>query len=94
MILSMAQCSDVLLKRLQILEIENRGKMPNPQTTNYAEMSEPELYQACGSDATKWAAAFIQCTDWEGDHEIMETWFASAMMAMLDAHRGLDEKAN
>lgn len=66
--------------------------MTESKTTKYEAMSEPELCAYCGSDATRWAAAFIQCTGWEGDHEIMETWFASAMIAMLDANRGLEKK--
>jgi len=54
---------------------------------DYTAMSDWDAYQACGPDATKWAAWFCQCAKARGeqaDEGLMRTWFANAMMAMCD----------
>lgn len=63
---------------------------------DYTAMTGPELLAALGTDATKWADAFVQCyeqnfgkgyappVDWVG------SWFANAMMAQYDELRKAD----
>lgn len=50
------------------------------QMTNYRTMKEPELLDAMGIDAQKWAEAFCQCTLFQ-DRDLAETWLANAIMA-------------
>ena len=51
----------------------------------YTDMSGPELLQAMGLDASKWAAAFCQMKEVNGwglkdiDEGLMTTWFANAI---------------
>lgn len=55
---------------------------------DYTGMSEPDLYEALGADATKWAAAFNQTAIKLGypsmDEGWLTSWFANAMMAQQD----------
>mgnify|MGYP001559154401 CR=1 FL=1 len=46
-------------------------------------MSDGELYTWMGMDAERWALAFCAKNP-AADHELMRTWFASAIMAGYD----------
>lgn len=57
---------------------------------NYTNMSGPEITDACGSDAYKWADAFRQHALRVADPMepgFLLAWFANAMMAMHDKIR-------
>lgn len=60
--------------------------------TDYANMTGPQLYKHCGSDARRWAEAFCQIAKPRIDVDTMQSWFSNAMMAMYDANRRIDEK--
>lgn len=57
---------------------------------DYTALEGPELLQAVGTDAAKWAAAFKQTATKLGYSDMDEGWligwFANAMMAMYDLH--------
>lgn len=60
-------------------------------TVIYTTMSGPELTEACGADASKWADAFRQyakAVEGRGrdpmEPGFLLAWFANAMMAMHD----------
>lgn len=48
--------------------------------TNYIGLSEPDLLEALGTDAKKWADAFHQMYP-EFSHGLMLTWFSNALIA-------------
>ena len=60
--------------------------------TDYTQMSGPELLQALGDDAAKWAAAFCQRAKKYGGHDIDEGWmigwFANAIEHSHDVRTG------
>ena len=58
-------------------------------TVDYTKMSDGDMVHACGQDAGKWAAAFIQKNPGM-DHmeDAMLGWFANAIMHSLDVERG------
>jgi hypothetical protein len=60
--------------------------MIDEHSEKYAGMSEPNLLNALGTDATKWADAF--CEMHGGDRGLMTTWFANAMMNEHDTLKG------
>jgi len=52
---------------------------------DYSKMEAPELFEACGDDAKKWAQAFIQCTkNAVIDEGLMIGWFANAIEHSCD----------
>ena len=54
---------------------------------DYQSMTEPELLQACGTDAARWAAAFQQKIVDAGkpiDEGLMIGWFANAIERARD----------
>lgn len=58
---------------------------------DYTKLSAPDFLKAVGTDADKWADAFLQITS-TYDHPVdkgdMIGWFANAMMAMHDHLQG------
>ena len=62
--------------------------------TDYNAMTGPELHEACGVDAAKWAAAFRQMAIKLGYSDMDEGWligwFANPMMAMHDHVKGIE----
>ncbi len=60
--------------------------------TDYTAMDGPGLLQACGTDAAKWAAAFMQHKEKHGpdyvDEGMMICWFANAIMHTHDTITG------
>lgn len=60
---------------------------------DYTKLKEHELYDACGTDAAKWAAAFRQIAVKLGysdmDEDWLIGWFANPMMAMHDHVLGI-----
>ena len=68
--------------------------------TDYTAMTGGDLLQACGTDATKWAAAFMQHKEkhdrrvagWPHpeyvDEDMMICWFANAIMHTHDTITG------
>lgn len=58
----------------------------------------PELLKRLGTDASLWAKELNKTAINIGyssmDEGWLIGWFANAMMAMYDANRGLDDKAN
>lgn len=61
--------------------------------TDYTKMEGHELYEVCGVDAQKWAAAFRQTAIKLGYSDMDEGWligwFANPIMAMHDRTTGL-----
>lgn len=59
---------------------------------DYTKMSGPEMLEACGTDAAKWAKAFMQHKDAFGpdyvSEDIMIGWFANAIMHTHDTITG------
>ncbi len=59
---------------------------------DYTAMSGGDLLQACGTNAAKWAAAFMQHKDKHGadyvDESMMICWFANAIMHTHDIITG------
>jgi hypothetical protein len=53
----------------------------------YREMSAPEMLEALGQDASKWADAFLEINPGVADHGTMLGWFANAMCNQLDVQR-------
>lgn len=52
-------------------------------TKRYTDMSPPEMLEAVGTDASKWASAF--CEQFPAvPQDVAIGWFANAMMAMWD----------
>ena len=60
--------------------------------TDYTAMDGPSLLNACGTDAAKWAAAFMQHKEKHGsgfvDEGTMICWFANAIMHTHDTITG------
>ena len=57
--------------------------------TDYTKLNGPELLHECGTDATKWAAAFCQLNpEAKVDEHTLMGWFANAIMHTLDTERG------
>lgn len=67
------------------------------QPSDYTTMDSAQLLDACGSDARKWAAAFMQyfkaSPGLATDEGAMTGWFANAMMRALDEDRWRHERA-
>lgn len=66
--------------------------MTDSPLTDYTTLGTAEFYEACGVDASKWAAAFCQFAAKHGhdlDEGWMIGWFANAMMAMHDRVKGI-----
>ena len=68
---------------------------------DYTKLSDHELLTACGSDAQKWAKAFMQHIKSYGitceggyviDEGAMTSWFANAIMRSLDERSWRDAK--
>ncbi len=59
---------------------------------DYTTMTSPEMREACGTDAGKWAAAFMQYVQKHGPGYVNERqmigWFANAIMNAHDAIEG------
>lgn len=58
---------------------------------NYKELDAPEFLSAVGTDASKWAEAFMQINGArlaDIDESTMIGWFANAIMAMHDKLQG------
>lgn len=58
---------------------------------NYSKMTGPEMLQACGDDAGKWAEAFCEIVISAGvpiDHGLMVGWFANAIEHSTDVRTG------
>ncbi len=59
---------------------------------DYTKMTGGEVLEACGTDAAKWAAAFMQHRDKNGpdyvDESMMICWFANAIMNTHDIITG------
>ncbi len=61
--------------------------------TDYTAMTGGELLDACGTDAAKWAAAFMQHKESSAnpnyvDESMMICWFANAIMHTHDTITG------
>ena len=60
--------------------------------TDYTAMTGGDLLHACGTDAPKWAAAFMQHKEKHGpdyvDEGMMVCWFANAIMQTHDTLTG------
>jgi hypothetical protein len=63
-----------------------------PSETQYKDMTDGQLVDTCGKDASKWAAAFCQCARKLGyspmDQEWVQGWFACAIERGIDIHMG------